>query len=67
MIDLLEKGDSDGRREVNHEILCAVIQSRVLDYPALGLVTQHNHLLTTIGKMCSCTFDLLWSVSRYVQ
>jgi hypothetical protein len=48
MTDLLEKGDRDGRREVNHETLCAVIQPQSLVRREFDSATAHNNLLPTI-------------------
>jgi len=56
--DLLERGDRDGRREVDHETLCAVIQRQGLVRKSLASTAIYNGLLPTIDQMRSCTFDL---------
>jgi hypothetical protein len=48
MIELLTKGEPDGRHESDHETLCAVVQGQRLALKALTLATLHNNLLSVI-------------------
>ena len=48
MIELLATGAPDGRREPDHEALCAVIQNQRLAFKAFAPVTLHNVLLCVI-------------------
>ena len=48
MIGLLEKGGPDGRRETDHEILCAVSQTKLSTGQAVPSTALHNCLHPTI-------------------
>jgi len=48
MIGLLGKGDRGGRREIDHEPLCAQVQNQCLESIGLASAAAHNNLLSTI-------------------
>ena len=55
MIDLPRMDDANGRREIDHQILCVAKQRQRVVPQRFKRSTQHNNLLTTIDHMCSST------------